>query len=98
MYDLDEDIQSDMHRFHRIWVDLEQEQYGGLTAERLILLVERLPAYEGAVASRIAWLQEEQKKRNPSRDRLQQMGVTQVDSTAGGLQQFGVEVVQAGGE
>jgi len=69
-----------------------------LTAERLIQLIERLPAYEGAVAARIAWLREEQKKRNPSRDRLDQHGVQQTGSDAGSLQQLGIEVAQVGGE
>lgn len=68
-----------------------------MTAERLILLIERLPAYEGAVAARIAWLQEEAKKHNPSRDRLGQ-NAQQVDSTAAGLHQFGVEVETVGGD
>lgn len=99
MLDLDYDIESDMHRFHRVWIDIDQDEFGDLSAERLFTLIERLPAYDGALAARIAWLQEEEKKRNPSRDKLGPAGgAQQVASTAAGLSPYGVEVVQVGGE
>lgn len=34
-------------------MDLDQDEFGDLSAERLFALIERLPAYEGAVAGRI---------------------------------------------
>lgn len=51
--DLAADVESDMHRFHGVWLDLDDDDFGGLDARRLITLVERLPAYDGAVAHRI---------------------------------------------
>lgn len=89
-----------MHRFHQIWIDIDADEFGGLSAERLFSLVERLPAYEGALAARITWLQEEEKKRNPSRAVLDQPGTHQVEGNAAAVAaQFGAEVVRVeGGE
>lgn len=58
--------------FFHLEVDLDQDQYAGLSAERLFSYIERLAAYTGAVAARIHLLQEEEKKRNPSHKALDQ--------------------------
>lgn len=47
--------------FHRLEVDLEAEQYGGLAAPRFFQLAERLPAYQGAIAARAAQEQDQTK-------------------------------------
>lgn len=66
------DVEADMLVFYRLEIDIDQDEYGGLTAERLFSLIERLGAYEGAVAARIALLREEQKKHNPSHQAIEQ--------------------------
>jgi len=82
--ELEADVESDLHRFHGIWTDLELDEFGNLCAERLFELIERLPAYDGAVAARIYSIQEEEKKRNPSY-RAHQAGATEGDGSAAGL-------------
>jgi hypothetical protein len=81
MLDLDYDIESDLHRFHGLEVDLDEDQYAGLSAERLFGLIERLGAYDGALAGRIHQLVEEQRAQHPSAQALQKPGTTQIDAT-----------------
>lgn len=70
-----------MHRFHRVLVDFDRDEFAGLSSERLFAWIERLPAYEGALAARLHHLREEAKKRNPSRAAIQ-AGATEYDSVA----------------
>lgn len=79
MLELDEDIESDLHRFHGVWVDLDQDQFAGLSSERLFSLILRLPAYDGALAARVYHMQEEAKKHNPSHS-VAQPGAVQNDN------------------
>lgn len=94
--DLDQDIESDMHRFHGVWVDLDKDEFGGLWAERLFSLIERLPAYDGAVTNRIMQIVRDEEGGGPSPAgwaQPQQLapglaappGALQVDSSAAGL-------------
>jgi hypothetical protein len=81
MLDLDYDIESDLHRFHGLEVDLDEGRYAGLSAERLFSMIERLGAYDGALTSRIHQLVEEHKQQNPSAQALRQPGTTQIDAS-----------------
>jgi len=83
--DLDEDIESDLHHIHGVWTDLDQDEFGGFSAERLFSLIERLPAYSGVVAARIHSILEEEKTRNPSRAAQEQPGSDMGDGTTAGL-------------
>jgi hypothetical protein len=80
--DLDEDVESDFSRFHQIWMDIDQDDFGGLSAERLFSLATRLGAYEGAVAARIYHLREEEKSQHPSRATIEQPGTVVTDDLA----------------
>jgi hypothetical protein len=60
-------------------VDVDQDDFGGLSAERFFTLVERLGAYDGAVASRIYQLREEAKQRNPSRAVMEKPDTVVID-------------------
>lgn len=66
---------------HRLEIDIDQDEFAGLSAERLISYIERLSAYDGALAARIYQIQEQEKNRNPSRDALSK-GAQFVDSSA----------------
>lgn len=68
-----------MHRFHGIWIDLEQDEFGGLSAQRLFSMIERLGAYDGALQARIYHIQQEEKQRNPSRAAVEKPGTVVVD-------------------
>jgi hypothetical protein len=52
-----DDVESDLSAFHRVWDPMQ------LPGSRLIKLAERLPAYDGAVASRLRRLQDEERRR-----------------------------------
>lgn len=75
------DVESDLHRFHHTVVDFDEDVCDPLVPPyRLFEWIERLAAYDGAVAARIHALQEEAKKRSPSRDALSKPGVTATDT------------------
>ena len=85
MLDLDYDIESDLHKLHGIWIDISEDQYGEMPAERLFSLIERLPAYDGATAARIHAILEEAKKHNPSAAALARPDTVEMDGTAAAL-------------
>lgn len=50
--DYEADIESDLHRFHRLWVDFEAELFPPISVARLIQTIERLVAYQGVLTIR----------------------------------------------
>lgn len=82
-----------MIRFYGIWVDLDRDEFGGLSAERLFSLIERLPAYDGAVTNRIMQILKEtesggQEQWQPAQSApglATPPGAAQADSSAAGL-------------
>ena len=77
--ELAHDVESDLHRFHGVLIDIDQDAYGGVPAKRLFEWIERLGAYDGAVAARAHALQEEAKKHNPSHATLAKPGTVVTD-------------------
>ena len=71
--------------FFRLEVDIDQDQYGGLSAERLFSLIERLGAYDGAVTARFIQYQEDMKKHNPSHGVMGKADTTYVEGTGANL-------------
>lgn len=47
------DLEADCWRFYRLWVDLQADRYPeGVSSERLVEMLERLPLYEGSLTAR----------------------------------------------
>lgn len=72
--------------FFQLRVDIDRDQFAGLSAERLFSIVERLGAYDGAVTARFMQIQEEAKRHNPSRVTVEKQGTTVVEGTGANLQ------------
>jgi hypothetical protein len=70
--DIPDDVTSDMHRFHGLWVSLDEDDldFAGLSGARFFTLAERLVSYDGVVTARVVHYLEEQKKHNPSADAI----------------------------
>ncbi len=54
------DLESDFSAIHRISIDFEAGEYGGLSSKRFFQMAERLPAYAGVIQARVAAEQQEQ--------------------------------------
>lgn len=72
--------------FFRLQVDIDQDQFAELPAERLFSIIERLGAYDGAVTARFMQIQEEAKRHNPSQATIEKHGTTVVEGTGANLQ------------
>lgn len=78
--ELAQDVESDLHRFHGIEVDIEEERFPrSLPAKRLFEYIERLPAYDGVIAARILAIREQERESNPSRAALARPDTTVKD-------------------
>ena len=78
-------MEADLLAFFRVEVDIDQDQFGGWSAERLFSTVERLGAYDGAVTARFVQYQEDLKRHNPSHATIEKHGVSVVEGTGANL-------------
>jgi len=67
-----------MHRFHQMWLDIEDGLFPDVYAGRLIQMMERLPLYGGALTARA---QEEMNRHRPPGQVEPQPGVEVVGSS-----------------
>lgn len=54
------DIESDLSAIHRIQIDPDRNEWGGLSARRFFRLAWRLPCYEGAVRAAVLRVKREE--------------------------------------
>jgi hypothetical protein len=55
------DLESDFSAIHHIYIDIEEDDFSGLSANRFFALAERIPAYAGVMQAIL--LNEEHRKR-----------------------------------